>query len=1220
MVYTHIIHVSDIHIRHELDRFEEYSSVFDTTFNLIKKQVNENKSLIVCTGDLIHNKVRITPVVIYLVNKFLKGLSDIGDVVLIDGNHDINVGNESEKRLLEVIKKPENINYISQTGEYVFDNITIGASTLVDNNFIKYEDIENKQDMTIAIGHFTLKEWLDERGIPAMTRVKCVKDFEGYKHVLLGDIHSRKSYENCRYAGSLVSQNFSETGKHGFSVLNVVKNKWKKIEVPSNYSFVNLNVDNEGILQELTQDMFTTYSYIKLSIPPKFIDKEVEYRKEISQFTEIRRFMKNIDSQNISLFKTDNDTTIEDREMESLPLNEEQIIKLIIGDDNNIDKIMDLHKKFKGDGFNYSQNVCKWYLKKMSFENILKYRGTHTLQFDELNGIIGISGLNASGKSSLLKILIFGLSGEISVDFSLVNSDFSKASQSYNHYKFDTINILNYDSPIVKRGFIEIEFIYDKTDYKIHRFIERKGTSLSTNTTLSQLKKGKWEVICSSLPKCKSRITEKEVNKRIYNMIGRSSDLFLLNVINKNSGSIVDVSDVGRFNIFSNIFNLNIYNDIATRVKTRIQEVKDEIQKYKGKKEYASAPLNTITNFDYSEVTETIRNKEREKKILEMIKNNTITTDDEPVLLETSSEKLKSQFDTLVATKNKLIKQIEKNIPDGEQVKPEASLSQSVIINKYKDISNTKDVTIDLSSYLGMSDLPKPYKTDVTEEKVNELNSQLIDYNYDIEEILSSEDRLRGVLAKFGEKVIHTPPSINGKEIDFSRFDVNAKRESFDADIIPRNINIRRLETEKSSIKILQLIHIHSKRTNPDNKEELDEILNNSMKDIRNLTNIDDIIESLSKGQLKRSYIKRLEELRGIETTMLKVCDIVSETNKRLQKLEEDIKYNKQIEEDIEYNKDMNKKIERVKEIDTIINEYNKKKHNEVLDNLKPLFVEINRRLSYIKLYKNYEELKTKYLQNIAYLINQKEKYKKKLEYESYIRYYNYKIQEDIHEIDKMFNNINHTVNNRTNILYKEISNLQNEVDARKSVEVIDVNLDALREENELLSIYSKLIKEDIKITILSKYLHQVVEFINDILVNLVNFTIDLTVNADISDKTNRIKLNIIRNNTTGAYSLSAYEEFVLNLVSKIVLNIYNNNATATFLVLDECLECVDYENRTKIEALFNMIKKRYQHILLITHIEEYYHMCNKNIKVNNGEFNEVRGIGFQLHSEAYVI
>ena len=68
----------------------------------------------------------------------------------------------------------------------------------------------------------------------------------------------------------------------------------------------------------------------------------------------------------------------------------------------------------------------------------------------------------------------------------------------------------------------------------------------------------------------------------------------MLNVINKNSGSLTDITDVARFNIFSNIFNLNVYNDISSKVKVDLSNVKDEINKYKGRKEQVEFPIEKV--------------------------------------------------------------------------------------------------------------------------------------------------------------------------------------------------------------------------------------------------------------------------------------------------------------------------------------------------------------------------------------------------------------------------------------------------------------------------------------------------------------------------------------------------------------------------------------------------------------------------------------------------
>ena len=1192
--YNFVIHLSDIHIRHEIDREEEYTVVFENLFSSIKNKINNENTLIIIAGDLIHNKVRITPVVLFLVNKLLTGLSELGTVVLIDGNHDINVGNENDKKLLEVISKPKNVNYISNTGEYVFNNITLGVSTLVDNKFIKFSEIKKKNQINLAVGHYTLKEWLDERNIPAMTRVKCVYDFEGYDYALLGDIHSRKNYGHCRYSGSLIQQNFSEGLKHGYSIYDIKKSKWNNINIKSIYAFYNIKVNDNGNLNIPDSIDFTTYSYIKLHLDKKFLDREDDYKREIGKNTIIKRFVRCINSNN-NILTDDSYFDTEDTILEK-PLTEEQIINKLLINNKNIDKILDLHNKFKTQSYNYIQNRNKWILKTLRFENILKYRKEHLLNFENIHGITGISGLNASGKSSILKILIFGLSGELSVDYAPVNSDYVKTSQSYNYYKFDTINILNYDIPLIKRGFIEICIEYNSKDYKLYRFIERKGSAISTNTTISILEDDKWTITHTSMPNSKSRITEKEVNKVIYNMIGRSTDLFILNVINKNSGSIIDNSDIGRFNVFSNIFNLNSYNDIANNVKLRILELKEEISKNKGKREQAVSKTNfSINNIDIDKTREKIIQLENIKKIANSIKNNSIKSNRDPNLLNLDIHELKDKFDSLCNLKNKLLKDI-KEVPDGLEKITEKS--KNIIYKNYKDVMNTKKPEkFDIIE----EPLPSPYKTDIKSEDVNKLENIIKQYKYK-ENILEEEDKFRKILISFNRNHINVSPDVKKIKLVHPKIDNIIHKITLNKKIL-KELNKEETEKELKMLPSLNYKHIDKKREIKGDKIKLKSTINNSLDKIKPLIEIGDIIESLENNNIQKDHILRLKDITNIKDLVIEISGDLSKSAEMLRTLEIDEEHNKVIEENILYNQEVKRVEEKRKELTELIDQKIKYDHNKRVEELEPYFVEINRRLTYIQKYKQYKDLKYKYLQNLSHLKEQKDNYDKKLEYESYIRFFNRKLLENIQDIDNEFADINHTSQKILDSTYKEIENLRSMIDAKMSTIEIGNSIEELVDELENLTIYSKLIKEDIKIVILSSYLDQISDFINDILSNLVSFSIKLVAISDANEKTNRVKLNIIRNNSTGAYSLSAFEEFALNLVSKIVLNVFSNSSTATFMILDECLECIDSQNKIKIENLFKMLSSKYKHILLITHIEEYFEICNHKIEVNNGKF-----------------
>ena len=477
----------------------------------------------------------------------------------------------------------------------------------------------------------------------------------------------------------------------------------------------------------------------------------------------------------------------------------------------------------------------------------------------------------------------------------------------------------------------------------------------------------------------------------------------------------------------------------------------------------------------------------------------------------------------------------------------------------------------------------------------------MIKYDYNIDDIIDNEDKYRQILAKYKHNYSKVESDI--PKIDkLIKFDISP--DKFKLTMAERefvNINRQELINKSKTIDRLPMKYIRPVRHNTDNMKDLQELMNISINKLHEITNISDIIQSLKNGKVTGTQIARLEKLSTIDDVVIEISGDLSDASNRMKQLECDNRFNRERDEDVKYNKKAEDNEKELTRITTLTNEYDKYLHNKKLKELEPYLTELNRRLTYIKLYNKYTELKHQYLQNVSYLKEQKEMYNEKIKYESYIRYFNKDLTKHLKDLNSRLYDINYTAEMRTEQVNKEINDIEYKIQAKNSVTTINKSLSDLQKELEKLEIYNKLIKEDMKLVILSKYLDQLSEFINDILRNLVNFTISLTASSNVTEKSNKVKLNIIRDNTTGSHSLSAYEDFALTLASKIVLNIYNNSATATFLVLDECLECIDYQNKDKIENLFKMLSERYQHIMLITHIDTYYDNCNHKILVNNG-------------------
>ena len=168
IIYDKIYHISDIHIRNTENHKEQYLHVFNNLYTYLKSEAlgtvsvpksvkNDGfegpslrevhstcNSLIVITGDILHNKELLTPLSIELCFDFLTQLSKIMTTIFIPGNHDINIKNsDNHDGLYSILYKRKNNNlyYLRESNIYKFNNILFGVSSLYDNKFISAENI-----------------------------------------------------------------------------------------------------------------------------------------------------------------------------------------------------------------------------------------------------------------------------------------------------------------------------------------------------------------------------------------------------------------------------------------------------------------------------------------------------------------------------------------------------------------------------------------------------------------------------------------------------------------------------------------------------------------------------------------------------------------------------------------------------------------------------------------------------------------------------------------------------------------------------------------------------------------------------------------------------------------------------------------------------------------------------------------------------------------------
>tara|TARA_B110000259_G_scaffold49535_1_gene58098 strand:+ start:501 stop:4589 length:4089 start_codon:yes stop_codon:yes gene_type:complete len=255
MVIKSVYHISDIHIRtgnYEESRYDEYLSVFNNLIDDLQVQEDIKESIIVVTGDIVHNKSKIESSGINLFNFLFRKLTKLTKVYIIRGNHDYQQHNQDEVDLLSALINNcnyENLHYLNKTGTHEIDNIELGVMAI--NDVLKAGDTSGQVDelpefpkpktdkLKIALYHGIV---IDENNTFFKSKDIGidVSWFKDYDLALLGDNHTQQinnmkegdslNNENringsnpiWGYSGSLLQQNFGEdTKKHGYLKWNL---------------------------------------------------------------------------------------------------------------------------------------------------------------------------------------------------------------------------------------------------------------------------------------------------------------------------------------------------------------------------------------------------------------------------------------------------------------------------------------------------------------------------------------------------------------------------------------------------------------------------------------------------------------------------------------------------------------------------------------------------------------------------------------------------------------------------------------------------------------------------------------------------------------------------------------------------------------------------------------------------------------------------------------
>lgn len=802
--YTHIIHISDIHIR-LYKRQEEYKEVFQKLYQKID-EINDKNGLIVITGDIFHDKVSLTSESVILCTEFFINLSKRRKTIVIPGNHD---------GLLNSYERVDNISgvlshktipdlyFFKHSGIYRFNNFVFGVSSIFDNLFISSNEVDgviasykDKNKLTKIglyhglVGTLKLQEMYEAKG------EKSVEDFKGYDYVLLGDIHTFQylnDEKTIAYASSLISQNFTETDtNHGFIFWDIENKTSSYVSIPNDYHHKICFIEN-NILKvnniEYNLSNNDDLGMLNTIIPEKgrvklIIEQDINSNNEYINLLK-GRFKK--------VYWTEVNNTLinkgksESSRLTNVDINIREIMKEIVkfSDESKLDFIYNDLKQRLNKREDLGNN---WELLELKISNLCLYGAHNSIDLSKfsINDIILIHGQNNVGKSSLIDIISYILYNKMGRNLNLGNK---KAHE-----------ILNINK---KEGTGEIIFklsnniFYLKRTYKKNIRNDLKFDSfLYTLQDASSFDDSNKDTLTYNDKKYNMTLLLKgcDVNKKIEELLGSYDDFIFMNIMLQfDNVSFRNMKQNERKNLLNRLLDLNGYEKIEADIKPIYQmyekeakaifdEIKDiNIIEMKNSHDINLTNIETlndkITSLEKNKLTiiDKINNLN-----MEYVKIDDLNSINSKSKLEEEVKKTKISLDKMKAE----VSDLSKNLNEKEQIKNtifeylknEESILENwnknneKINNEKKELQNSLEQSLSKRKQHNLKESYDEITTQSLLEKNKKNYEELLKKEVTYNELLKSYEKN---ITEFNEKQNNMTSNLKMLEHDLEKINVN---------------------------------------------------------------------------------------------------------------------------------------------------------------------------------------------------------------------------------------------------------------------------------------------------------------------------------------------------------------------------------------------------------------------------------------------------------------
>jgi exonuclease SbcC len=848
-----IAHLADTHIK-TLQDHEIYRKVFDQIYDKLRE---ERVDYIIHCGDIAHSKTQISPEFVEMASDFFKNLSSIAPTFIILGNHDGNLKNSDRQDAITPIVNAlelDNLYLLKDSGEFeVNKDLSLNVLSIFDEeNWVRPS---NTDKINIALYHGCIAGCKTDTGYVMAKGDHEVSIFEGHDFAFLGDIHTTHQTMDTdgrvRYPGSTVQQNFAETNDKGFLIWDI-KSKdnfsCKHISIKNPHPFVTVELDASGNVPEV---LVETGSRVRIFTNKNITLDKVKKAKDIIKNRFSPLSITYLNKPNSSDFDSEIVSQIVSQKKDLRDVSfQEKLIENFLKDykvSNDLkNKIFELNKKYNSsvvDDSDISRNI-NWKLKRFEWDNLFNYGDGNSVNFADLNGVIGIFGKNYSGKSSIIDGILYTL--------------FNTTSK--NNRK--NLNVINQN---LQKGRGKLEIEINGEEYAIER-ISEKYTKKSKGVEITE---AKTDVVFTGNSESMNGLDRNDTDKNIRKYFGTVDDFFLTSMATQFGYlSFVSEGSTNRKQILAKFLDLESFEKKFKLAKEDSSEIKALVKR-----------LELNSNYD-----ELIRQAEVN------VSNSKLEAEDKSYLVKellTDVQELNNQLQKVSDS----LKNIPSEIIDyGSTIQAINKLKTSLETTKTENISLVSEISkLQLivekaNEFLATIDNDQLQKDDV---ELAELNKKIVPLEREISALSS---QLKN--AKHKLELLESVPC--GDSFPSCKFikDAFEYRDLYPAlttEFEQKNVQITDLNEKYDSLeeKLADLLNKKSKITQK--KLETEKLIsNNQLKAERNNLSIEKISRQIEEYEQKvKTYEENKEAIENyldLQEKKRKLQQNIKEMNNNIEK------------------------------------------------------------------------------------------------------------------------------------------------------------------------------------------------------------------------------------------------------------------------------------------------------------------------------------------------